>query len=292
MFVVSCLCPHVYACMCVCLLCACCAVAKACDMVWADEVRRASLPQPVELRTSPVTTAKVVAGRIIKSRPVAGALMRPISDVSYLGDKAGHNLNAYRSSSHIHPTPIDTPQKQTDRLGLPLPPLVRRASTTDDIDTTPASRADAIAVADSVREALGVLGENADPIAESAVWMTAFAEITRQVSVHCAERGEVLDALRLRTKALFGQFEMQAQEYQDQIAALGFAHEQMSQTAHREMSEKSKHARFGVLFQRALVHGTVERTRKVVEEEQHKSRRGEMQRRPHVCAGEACRAAC
>lgn len=63
---------------------------------------------------------------------------------------------------------------------------------------TPSSRAEAVATAASLREVLNHVPTGSEFEAEQPLWDEAFAEVVRQVSVHCAERGTLLEAIRTR----------------------------------------------------------------------------------------------
>ena len=75
----------------------------------------------------------------------------------------------------------------------PSPPLPAARA-----EVVPASRADAVALADTLRLALLELPTDVDESTELALWDAAFSEVVRQVWVHCNERGQLLEAIRRR----------------------------------------------------------------------------------------------
>ena len=130
---------------------------------------------PTKLYTQPARGTVVWAKRERESPRLEDRL----ADVSYIADRQGHGLNP--------------PQTQ----------LPARVEAGHDHTVVPPGRADAIKAAARLQQALNRLGEKPELDAELAAWDAAFVDCTRQVFVHCAERGQLLESIRLRHGNLF-----------------------------------------------------------------------------------------
>ena len=225
------------------------------------------LPAATTAHTAAALQSRVAidiqTGRILKPKPnphLGGDVSKPRGgDVSYLHDTPGHNMSSIAAAR-----------------ATPLPKL-QRSSTTEDIADPmapyPASRADAIAVGDTVRAELAQLGPDAPPTKEAEIWDTAFAALTQQVTVHCAERGAILDQVRLRQLELNRQMKLQLAVRDRELAAFRAAHEEMVEAQKREAGDASKAARHLGLFQRAFAQQMNLRSKEEIEGAKPASRR-------------------
>ena len=145
--------------------------------------------------------------------------------MSYSGDRLGHGLN---------PTSSDG-EREHERM--------------------PSSRTEAIATAARLRRQVeawgGNKGDGANADASSVdevqqevpLWDAALTEVVRQVSVHCQERGQLLEAIRQRHAHLFDYL---LNEQEARIAELQKQHEDTLKTA----VEKQPIGQGALLFRR------------------------------------------
>jgi len=201
----------------------------------------------------------IQTGRLIKPKPSVAN-----GDVSFLHDSLGHNLST--STSH-HQRPVQLPK---------LSRANSRGATTEDIDTLarvrsgPASRADAIAVADGLRADLARLGPDVPAATEAAIWDTAFATLNQQVGVHCEERGAILEKIRLRQLELMQQVQVEKYLVEKELTEWRAAHEEMVDLQKLEANQNSKHAKHTMLFKRAVARQSQDRSQAEIEEEQRR----------------------
>ena len=102
------------------------------------------------------------------------------------------------------------------------------------------SRAEAIALQRDLRQKLARLGPAPDARAEMDALDVAFAEASRQVFVHCAERGELLDTVRTRQNARFRELEDSLAGRERELELFREQHEQFATMAAREVGERTK----------------------------------------------------
>ena len=154
--------------------------------------------------------------------------------MSYSGDRLGHGLNP--TSSVMKPSPPAEGEREHERM--------------------PSSRTEAIATAARLRRQLEALGgnkgdgANADASSvdevqqEVPLWDAALTEVVRQVSVHCQERGQLLEAIRQRHAHLFDYL---LNEQEARIAELQKQHDDTLKTA---VEKQSRSGKVALLFAR------------------------------------------
>ena len=212
--------------------------------------------------------ARMEKGRVLVQKPktpVLGAVPKtqissnPHRDISYLSDRWGHNAN------------MPPPSRQQG--ARPTPSLQKRRSwTTDDLpDLTPASRAEAIALAHDLRQRVAELGPEPEAGPELDALDAAFAEASRQVLVHCSERGELLEMIRSRHKCRFREYKQVLAARERELTLFREQHERFATMAAREVGEKTKTSSLLILWNRALCQGVSENaTEKVTNEQQRR----------------------
>ena len=86
----------------------------------------------------------------------------------------------------------------------------------------PATRADAVGLSEQLRGALDKASHSdvGRRDAQDREWEATFVELVRQVYVHCAERGQLLEAVRVRMETQLKEARMRMLEQSREIAAM------------------------------------------------------------------------
>ena len=91
--------------------------------------------------------------------------------------------------------------------------------------------------------------ENETTAAELSLWDAAFTEVVRQVSIHCQERGALLEAIRARHSYLF---EYMLTKRESEISKLAQQHVTASNRHRRSGWCRARGARGAVLISARL----------------------------------------
>ena len=137
-------------------------------------------------------TVRVYKGRLLQPREQALINGIHSADVSYIEDRRGHGRSTIRAERS------GAARARGPAASEPSSPHGTGRASADEAARQPASRADVVAVADHLRLALLELPASAPLEKELDMWDAAFAEVVRQVYVHCNERGQLLEAIRKR----------------------------------------------------------------------------------------------
>ena len=167
--------------------------------------------QTLSLKHGGSAPVRVYRGQLLPPRESGNLLDGSrSSDVSHIADTHGHGGHRARSTRHSSSAASEPGNRRTRSRAPITDPLISprapselpspRTLVMPELPSShPASRAEVVATADQLRQSLLALSDTAEVREEFELWKSAFGEVVRQVSVHCYERGQLLEAIRSRT---------------------------------------------------------------------------------------------
>ena len=166
-------------------------------------------------------------------------------DVSYIADSPGHGGNAPISTSPRQRRPSRKVSPPHESHGSD--PELSRADARAEVN--PSSRAEAVAAADVLRRQLSAHdAKKVELEVELPMWNAAFAEVVRQVHVHCNERGQLLEAIRARYNEVLDKLVTERATQMSKFASEG------KERSEAEIEAARKRARQAMLFARGVSH--------------------------------------